>query len=155
MIFLDKEHLMKKIIYSLLAIFSILCTFAFSACQSGGDSEIEILYGEKYIHYLDINNGKNQRYFLFNKDGTAQFYCANYGSKIKHYTLHLICEPVVEENTIFCFFDSIEYADDHETGKILSYEIYTILCSKNIIMTSDGIQYIAESYLAKIPNFNK
>lgn len=146
---------MKKVIYSLLAIFLILCTFAFSACQSVGDSEIELRYGEKYIHYLDINE-KNQRYFLFNKDGTAQFYCANYyGSKLKHYTLHLIYEPVFEENTIFCFFDSIEYADDHEMDKIPSYQNYTILCSKNIIMTSDGAEYIAESYLAKIPNYNK
>ena len=145
---------MKKLVCLLLTLFSL-----FILCSCGtSNSNLDLVYGKRYIRYYDVKSPTEQQtYIIFYKDGTAEYHEYGYSyNAISHYTKKLVCEPFAEENTIFCFYDGIEFHPDHVGNRnFTNDDVYTFVCSKNVIMLTSGTEYILEDYLVKIPNFDK
>lgn len=144
---------MKKLVCLLLTLLSL-----FILCSCGtSNSNLDLVYGKRYIRHYDLNApAEQQTYIIFYKDGTAEYHEYGYSNGISHYTKKLVCEPFAEENTIFCFYNGIEFHPDHESSRKPSTDdVYTFVCSKNVIMITSGTEYILEDYLVKIPNFDK
>ena len=58
-----------------------------------------------------------------------------------------------EENTAFCFYDSVVYGDAHEGSEIKSDWGRIFMCTEEIL--ESGAWYICEDYLPNLPNYNK
>jgi len=145
---------MKKIVCLLLTLLSL-----FILCSCGtSNSNLDLVYGKRYILHYQVNvPAEQQTYIIFYKDGTAEYHEYSYfPNATSHYTKKLVCEPFAEENTIFCFYNGIEFHPDHVASRnVPTDDVYTFVCSKNVIMNMGGIEYILEDYLVKIPNFDK
>ncbi|MBE7089502.1 MAG: hypothetical protein E7362_01725 [Clostridiales bacterium] len=143
---------MKKIICIIMAIAFAVC---FCACSNNGNGQIELVYNEKYIRTDDIDEPvSEQDYIIFYSDGTADYHHFYRYYSTESYTIHLICEQVVEENMMFCFFDGVDY-DSIDTGdyKVYNTITYEFMCSKNVVMKTNGNVYVLESFIQNIPNF--
>lgn len=142
---------MKKGFCCLLAALS---TVGLCACGGNGgaaEAKIELTYGEKYIYKNTIKeNEEAQVYFIFNKDGTAEYYY--YGI----YTMDLIYTEVPEENMIYCFYNGFSYQKEGwSASDSASKTAYSMMCSENVVRLSNGEVYILESYLDEIPKFGE
>lgn len=150
--------MLKKIFAVLLSLLSIFC---FCACgtASSAEEKIELTYGKKYIYSSDANEpAGEQAYMIFYEDGTMEShnYSVKSDDKVTNFTIYGIYDAVPKENTVFCFYDSVEYDKSHTSStKANTFWCTAIMCSKNVIMLTDGSKYILESYLEKIPNYGE
>ena len=146
---------MKKIICGVLALMSVFCM---GACNVDKGSDTKLSYGVKYIdEVVAAEEGSNrENYFIFNKDGTAEYRVYGSGINVYSYTIKLKYKIVEEENMVFCFYNGIEY-DEDDTAKIeATTKVYSFMYTEDFLMSTDGRVYIAEDFLKKeLPNLNK
>lgn len=140
-----------------ICLFVLILSLSLFSCNDKKEDSVNIQYGVKYIHKSTIGEPEDkQDYYIFNSNGTAIYhYYYNYSNDVYSYTVNYICEFVAEEDTVFCFYDSIVYDDVHNKEKYGTKFSSTVMISKNVIMESSGDLFIAENYLDKIPNFGK
>ena len=150
---------MKKLLCCLLSIAMIMSMAMFSACSLIGDT-IHLRYGEKYIiSWLVGEEGERENHLIFYRNGTGIFrrfeeatisgddYCYSYTTSFKY--------EIVDDDSIVCFYDSVEYDDVNTNGAVKSDWMEIFACSKNVIKCASGGIYVAESYLGELPDFNK
>lgn len=150
---------MKKLLCCLLSMAIMLSMTMFSACSVIGDT-IHLRYEEKYIiSWLVGEGGEEENHFIFYRNGTGIFhrfyegtisgddYCYSYTTSFKY--------EIVDDDSIVCFYDSVEYDDVHTKGAVRSDWMKIFACSKNVIKSVSGDIYVAESYLGELPDFNK
>lgn len=145
---------MKKLLCCLLAFSSLFCM---SACQQSNTSKQTLSYGEKYISSgLVGQEEEKQTYYIFNKDGTAEYHCYNTDSTwVIAYTIYLKYQIVEEESMVFCFYDGISFSAEDTEKEVNSGFTAKFMYTENFLMSTGGSLYIAESYLEEIPNFGK
>lgn len=153
---------MKRFVCGILALASVFCM---GAC--GGDkgndlvessSDLKLSYGVKYIDEA-VASGEvsGESYFLFNKDGTAEYRKNEvYGANIHSYTIKWKYKIVEEENMVFCFYDGIEY-DKADTSKYEEGDkVRSYMYTEDFLMSTGGRVYLAEDFLEEeLPNFDK
>lgn len=153
---------MRKFVCGILALTSVLCM---GAC--GGDKEnnradkdggLKLSYGVKYIdEYVASGEGSGEAYFIFNKDGTAEYHAySTYGANVYSYTTKWKYKIVEEENMVFCFYDGIEY-DTVDTAKNVEKDrVRSYMYTEDFLMSTGGRMYLAEDFLKEeLPNFDK
>ena len=114
-----------------------------SSTQANGN---DLIYNKKYYHadyYTQSGAEKEERYIIFYKNGTGEFYGNGYGKsgaiKFKYF---------LGESSVHCFFDGgnedagTNWDDWYWVGEGFLYR-----------ETSSAIQYINEEYISKLPNF--
>lgn len=121
-------------------------------------SKIELSYGKKYIYTNSISaeTGK-QSYFMFKNDGTGVNY--NYSIYVlnsRYFDYLINFKYLIIEDTVICFYDSMEYGADHTEGTVYSATWTAVLgFSKDVLLRSNNDMFICEDYLKNIPNFGK
>ncbi|MBR2441597.1 MAG: hypothetical protein IKB20_00790 [Clostridia bacterium] len=145
---------MKKLLCCLLAFSSLFCM---SACQQSNTSKQTLSYGEKYIpSRLVGQEEEKQTYYIFNKDGTAEYHYYYTGStQVFAYTIYLKYQIVEEESMVFCFYDGVRYSAEDTEKSVESDFTAEFMYTENFLMSTGGGIYLAESYLEEIPNFGK
>ena len=74
---------------------------------------------------------------------------------IQHYTVFFRYLYYPEENAVFCFYDSVEYEDDHDPSyTVQSTWNRSFLCTDELLYDSGGNLYLNEEYRSDFPNFN-
>lgn len=150
---------MKKIICGALALMSVFCM---AGCQDTGSGN-KLTYGKKYVYYDDIHTEEaEQNYYIFYKNGTAKYHYYDIYQDytfnrtiVYSYNIKLKYKIVEEENTVFCFYDGIEY-DEIDTAKTNRSEYTAMLMyTEDFLVTSAGDEYMTEAFASEIPNFGK
>ena len=105
-----------------------------------------------YTSYLETHNT-----VVFHKDGTGE-YTVKIKALIKEendedYTVTFKYLYYPEENTAFCFYDSVVYGDAHEGSEIKSDWGRIFMCTEEIL--ESGAWYICEDYLPNLPNYGQ
>ena len=163
---------MKK---SLTAAVLLCLVFAFilAGCNNGGANVCEcgtnkcecnptqeLTYDKKYIHREEISlPGNEQEYFIFHENKTGEYHTGFYYngySGVLNYVVNF--KYLTIEDTVVCFYDSVEYAADHTLSKDVSTTWRRIFgLSKDILIGVDAYTtiYVCEDYLSEIPNYGK
>lgn len=142
-----------------LAALASSFVFAAAGCASSeaAKGSLGLSYEKKYTYssytsYLETHNT-----VVFHKDGTGE-YTVKIKALIKEendedYTVTFKYLYYPEENTAFCFYDSVVYGDAHEGSEIKSDWRRIFMCTEEIL--ESGAWYICEDYLPNLPNYNK
>jgi len=155
---------MKKTVVTLLAAIMLLslCAFALSGCGNNDKSKErrdtgtqQLTYDKRYIISSEARGPQDeQTYYVFKDNGTGEYtyYYDHSQVYIRHYTVKFTY--LIIDDTVVCFYDSIEFAPNHTYETIISSTwTATFGFSENIIMSTGGTLYICEDYLPEIPNF--
>ncbi|MBR2024129.1 MAG: hypothetical protein IJ996_06420 [Clostridia bacterium] len=157
---------MKKLLCCLLAF----CTVgALAGCNNGNGStgsgsSLKLSYNTKYINKTRVNDQTRQDYYIFYKDGTADYYYRNPSQynidtrkdEICAYTTHYRYVLVEEENMVFCFYNGISYDQDDEYKMNLSTtDTSRLMYTEDFIMTTGGTMYVTQAFIETVPNFGK
>ncbi len=62
-----------------------------------------------------------------------------------------------EENVVFCFYDSVEYGENHDPNSFTDIDStwrQIFLCTDELLYDSGGNLYLNEEYRSGFPNFN-
>ena len=131
-------------VYTILISFILLLMCMCCACSQ--KSENGLIYNKKYYHadyYTQSGTEKEERYIIFYKDGTGEFYGNGYGEngaiKFKYF---------LGDKTVHCFFNGgnadagTDWNDWYWVGEGVLYR-----------ETSAAIQYVNEDYISKLPKF--
>lgn len=149
---------MKKRIFALLlCIVSLVTLFAFTGCDKSvkSDNGATLELDVKYILESDTQIDEDfQTYFVFtskNKGYYIRYY--SFDTSVTHYKVNFIY--IFEADTIMCFYDSAEYFNDHNENTVNSTWNFTLLPTKNCLMSVGNTYYINENFLDEIPNYGK
>ncbi len=135
--------------------------FGFSACserRDSGGAGTPVQMNVKYIDEEHVANEENkQTYYMFTSSsyGSYCYYWDTFTS-IRHYTIGFRYKIVGD--SMVCFFDSIEYENDHSDVKtnLTDWSMTFSLVDCDVLVSySDACIYINENYLDEIPNFGK
>lgn len=169
---------MKKTV-CLLSALALAGSFAVLAgCDSqgaaggtaGGDS-LGLSYGKEYVHVITDKYREKRISILFNEDGTGEYHfkvtiLTPLDSRAQDYTVNFRYFYYAGENTAFCFYDSVTYAETDETldeDKPGSSWAIRLFCTEEVVYEtsredtngydSDGYAYINEDCLSDFPDF--
>lgn len=138
-----------KIILPIVGCLLILLSIVLiRSCANNEYRNLDISFGKKYYAMSSVNNSTEGDYYLFYANGSGEYKTGETKINFKY--------TVIEDNTIVCFYHSIEGAASPTPSW---YREFTV--SKNVIkyttstMYGDGAYYyINEAYISKIPNFD-
>lgn len=146
----------------LLSVFVVAGTFAAMAGCSSGKSEgsLGLSYGKEYIYIYYGDSYETEHSVVFNKDGTGEYREKQTAKQdyvgVWNYTVSFRYLYYAEEDMVFCFYDSVEYGEDHEdTLTIDSDWQRSFLCTKEVLQATNGDIFVNEEYLPNIPNYNR
>ena len=150
---------MKKFL-CLLSVFVVAGTSAAMAGCSSGKSEgsLGLSYGKKYIYQMSNVDVVETTTVVFEKGGTGQYQKKD---RTNDYTVTLKYLYYPEENTAFCFYDSVEFGENQSRrDNIASDWQMSFFCTKELLLSSEkgysqDRYYICEEYLPNIPNYNR
>ena len=152
---------MKKFV-CLLAVLTSACV-PLAGCSSdgagsGGGGSLGLSYGTEYVD-RSYNDAYEMEYSaLFRADGTGEYHYYQLTiaiHSIQHYTVFFRYLYYPEENAVFCFYDSVEYEDDHDPSyTVQSTWNRSFLCTDELLYDSGGNLYLNEEYRSDFPNFN-
>lgn len=150
-----------------LAALASSFVFAAAGCASSeaAKGSLGLSYEKKYTYssytsYLETHNT-----VVFHKDGTGE-YTVKIKALIKEendedYTVTFKYLYYPEENTAFCFYDSVEFGENQSRrDNIASDWQMSFFCTKELLLSSEkgysqDRYYICEEYLPNIPNYNR
>ena len=127
--------------------------------------ENKLSYGKKYIYDGHLSKSPEEsNYFVFNSDGTGAYhYYYEFNDFIEAYTINF--QYVIDDDVVYCFYDSFEYDDAHNSPANLFGPGDNSTWSAVLNFTDKflyGIDidtshfYVTEEFSAKtIPNFGK
>lgn len=153
---------MKKFL-CLLSVFVVAGTSAAMAGCSSGKSEgsLGLSYGKEYIYSYYDRWYEIERSVVFDKDGTGKYREKQTAKQDDfdnwNYTVSFRYLYYAEEDTVFCFYDSVEYGEEPEDADevIESDWERVFLCTKELLRATNGEIYVNEEYLPNIPNYNR
>ena len=151
----------KKPFALLLALFTLFSIFAaFSACDNSpaasGNGTNSLTYDKKYFYY-DHRNINSDRYYIFYSNNTGICRAGISFESESSYTIKFNYITMANE-TVVCFYDSIEYDETYTDFRDVSSVWTTKFCYSPEFMYDleyNGRCYICETYLNKLPNFGK
>ena len=145
---------MKKFL-CLLSVFAVAgCSVALAGCSSdeAAKGSLGLSCEKKYLftsHNIDF--GDTHAFVLFHKNGSGEL-CYKQG-KNSDQTVSFKYLHYSEEDTVFCFYDSVVYGEDHHSSEIQDSWTRSFLCTEELLYSSNGNVYICEDYLPNLPNF--
>lgn len=162
---------MKKIIVCVLV--AILSLLTFAGCgesqsdnkSAGADSvKTTLTLHKKYIKASDVSEPEGeQRYYVFTDESTGSYhYYYSYFSEfldtteIQDYTVRF--RYYIVEDTLNCFFDSVEFGDKHNTGEDVLKKSWTVtfMPTESFLLMTNGTYYLNEDFLKnELVNFGK
>lgn len=154
----------KKLLLALACIMlASAFLFGFSACSEGGRTGTSVQLNVKYIPdgYVNAEEGERPYYMFTSSSRGRYFYYSKTTDSTWHYTIKFVYKIVGD--SLVCFFDSVEYEDDHNGPDVSSdWEAVFSAADRDILVKksfstvyySKSI-YINENYLDEIPNFGK
>lgn len=160
----------------IIRLLSVLALAGSSAALAGCDSEgatgkLGLSYGKEYVHILSDKYHEERISILFNKDGTGEYHFKvtilyPLDNRPQDYTVTFRYLYYAGENTAFCFYDSVEYAEEDKTldqDKPGSSWAIRLFCTEEVVYEtsredtngydSNGYAYINEDCLSDFPNF--
>lgn len=143
-----------------LAALASSFVFAAAGCASSeaAKGSLGLSYGREYIYRMSNSDVEETTTVVFEKDGTGRYQRKN---RTNDYTVTFKYLYYPEENTAFCFYDSVEFGETQSQGnKITSDWQVSFLCTKELLLSSEkgyseDRYYICEDYLPNLPNYNK
>lgn len=154
---------MKKLA-KFLSLFAVLVAMfgalvAFSAC----DSEYELKMNTRYIDEEDTDLATEQQtYYIFNSNGMGAYhyyYNSSYDGVYDYVITFKYVYADSDKSAVVCFYDGVEYSDNHIATKSVSSEWNRLLTVSGNVLASAGSYgytfFINENYLPQIPNYGK
>ena len=150
---------MKKLRYLIMSVFLICLSAVLILCACGeGDSPSAgggLVFDKKYVSGAFGEDREN--YLLFRSDGTGD-YVRNSETVDEHYTIHFKWFYADgDESAVMCFYDSVEYGEDHTGSTIRNSTHYLVTVSERVCTSSNTSStcYINEDYVGKLENYGK
>lgn len=129
----------------ILFLLCVVTLFSAAGCNS---NKASLIYDKKYYLADDFdraNKEANDRYIIFFKDGTGEYYGSGYenygGIEFRYY---------LAENSVHCFWDG-GYVSDYEGTNWNKW--FWVGDGILHVETSRDVQYINEEKLLQFPNF--
>lgn len=149
----------------LLAVLTLALVATSCNTKVVGPAKIEV--GKKYICSGTVGLPDEEDSFQFEKDGTGKYcyydtYSDDKFNMVFSYTISFLYTVDPETRQIFCFFDSIEYNEEHTAPRndadqrtwhaVLNYSEHVLTWDR---LSTDSTRklYVCENYLSEIPNF--
>lgn len=153
---------MKKFL-CLLSVFVVAGTSAAMAGCSSGKSEgsLGLSYGKEYIYSYYDRWHEIERSVVFDKNGTGKYREKQTAKQDDfdnwNYTVSFRYLYYAEEDTVFCFYDSVEYGEEPEDADEIIESDWGMkfLCTKELLQATNGAVFVNEEYLPNIPNYNR
>lgn len=143
-----------------LAALASSFVFAAAGCASSeaAKGSLGLSYGKEYIYRMSNSDVEETTTVVFEKDGTGRYQRKN---RTNDYTVTFKYLYYPEENTAFCFYDSVEFGENQSRrDNIASDWQMSFFCTKELLLSSEkgysqDRYYICEEYLPNIPNYNR
>ena len=143
-----------------LAALASSFVFAAAGCASSeaAKGSLGLSYGREYIYRMSNSDVEETTTVVFEKDGTGRYQSKN---RTNDYTVTFKYLYYPEENTAFCFYDSVEFGENQSRrDNIASDWQMSFFCTKELLLSSEkgysqDRYYICEEYLPNIPNYNR
>lgn len=157
---------MKKIFAIVLsAVLAVLLVGALAGCGENSvllGSDAGIVLNKKFIHQDYLQDPQEEQiYYIFTSADKGEYHSYKKTlTSVSAYTIYFRYRIV--EETLFCFYDSVEYEPVH-TGSDVSTDWsmnIDVFCDDFLVYISSGAYgdniyyYFNEDYLDKIPNFD-
>ncbi len=152
---------MKKGICLSAVVLSVCCAFgALAGCSAAdkGKGSLGLSYEKKYVYSEESRYSKSDNFIIFHKNGTGEnrISSGSVEGNSDNYTVFFKYLYYPEENTVFCFYDSVVYEENHVGSKnVTSNWTRTYLCTEELISSPSGTFYICEDYKPNLPNYGK
>ena len=143
-----------------LAALASSFVFAAAGCASSeaAKGSLGLSYGREYIYRMSNSDVEETTTVVFEKGGTGQYQKKD---RTNDYTVTFKYLYYPEENTAFCFYDSVEFGENQSRrDNIASDWQMSFFCTKELLLSSEkgysqDRYYICEEYLPNIPNYNR
>ena len=143
-----------------LAALASSFVFAAAGCASSeaAKGSLGLSYGREYIYRMSNSDVEETTTVVFEKGGTGQYQKKD---RNNDYTVTFKYLYYPEENTAFCFYDSVEFGENQSRrDNIASDWQMSFFCTKELLLSSEkgysqDRYYICEEYLPNIPNYNR
>ena len=160
----------KKTIVCLLA--ALFCLLVFAGCgqtqsestKTDVNTEQALSLNKKYISQSTVARPEGEQcYYVFTDESNGYYHYYDYfysvftdTERIQEYTVSF--RYYIVEDTISCFFDSVQFSEKHNDGEDIPQKDWTSTFgfTENYLLKTNGTYYLNEDFLKnEIVNFGK